>query len=62
MQEGTERKRETEGKKKCEKKKGAHERKGKRENGQGGRVIEMRDRGAGGAKQRQTAVVGGVNQ
>lgn len=32
------------------------------ENGERGRVIEMWDLGAGGAKQRQTELVGGVNQ
>lgn len=40
----------------------ARQRKREKENGQEGRVREMRDQGAGGAKQRQTALVGGVNQ
>lgn len=47
-------------KRETERKKRARE--GRRENGERGRVIEMRDLGAGGAKQRQTALVGGVNQ
>lgn len=47
-------------KRETERKKRARE--GRRENRERGRVIEMRDLGAGGAKQRQTALVGGVNQ
>ena len=49
-------------KKKERKKERKKEERERKKSGERGRVIEMRDQGAGGAKQRQTALVGGVNQ